>query len=167
MATHVEPLPGDRHRYRLATRRATVELGRRLARALRRGDLVVLTGPLGSGKTFLARALCRALGVSERVTSPTFTLVNELSGAGGLPILHADLYRVETRRDVEDLGLYDRRADALVLCEWGEPWVAELGGEAVSVEFALEERGRVATLSGAPGPLGRVLAELGAPATPC
>jgi tRNA threonylcarbamoyladenosine biosynthesis protein TsaE len=157
-----QALGGEPQRFLLATRRATIHFAHALAPRLGRGDLCVLSGPLGSGKTFLARAICRALGVpaDERVTSPTFTLVNELTGAGGLPILHADLYRIESRRDVEDLGLRDRRADALILCEWGERWEAELGGGALRIALAVDARGRVATLDGAPAPLARALASL-------
>lgn len=126
----------------LPTRRATRQLARALARALEPGDLVVLCGPLGSGKTFLVRALCRALGIDSRtpVTSPTFTLVHEYAG-GRFPVVHSDLYRLETARDAVGLGLVDEREQGrVVLVEWGERFPAALGDDVVSVELTAEPR---------------------------
>jgi len=125
----------------LPTRRATVRLARRLAPLLAAGDLVILSGELGAGKTFLVRALCRALGLSERVrvTSPTFSLVHEHDTAP--PIAHADVYRLETREAVRELGLVHQRDDGrLVLVEWGEPYIDVLGGDALVVALSLDPR---------------------------
>ena len=133
----------------LSTRRATKRLARRLASALRSGDLLILSGPLGSGKTFLVRALCRALGLpaSVPVTSPTFTLVHEHDAA--IPIVHADLYRLSTARDVQQLGLCDMRAEGrLVLVEWGEPFEEVLGGDAVVVTLSMDPRRAVLRATG-------------------
>jgi len=116
---------------RLSDRRATVRLAGRLAPLLAAGDLVVLSGDLGSGKTFFARALCHGLGVGRdvEVTSPTFTLVHEI--AGRLPILHADAYRLKSADELLALGLRDALGEgAIVLIEWGEPYIDALGGEA-------------------------------------
>lgn len=126
----------------LPTRRATTRLGRALARRLQPGDLVVFEGPLGAGKTFMIRALCRGLGwpETERVTSPTFTLVQEYPSATH-PIAHADLYRLAGADDVLALGLDARRRDgAIVLVEWGGDYVGELGGDGVVVRLAREPR---------------------------
>ncbi len=120
----------------LPTRRATVHLGQYLARTLERGSLVILDGPLGAGKTFLVRALCRELGLPSRepVTSPTFTLVQEYSLA--VRLLHADLYRLGHPDEVFELGLEDaRREGAALIVEWGKPYVQELGGDALLVEL--------------------------------
>lgn len=125
----------------LPTRRATRELAQRVANELGPSDLVVLKGPLGSGKTFFARALCRALGVppNRRITSPTFALVHEHQGR--LPIVHADLYRIEDERQLRELGLDAQRDEgALLVVEWGEPYIAALGGDALVVDIAVEPR---------------------------
>ncbi len=113
-----------------------MRLGARLGRALEPGDLVLLAGELGAGKTFLTRALCRALGipVDVRVTSPTFTLVHELRGR--LSLVHADLYRVVADAEVVELGLLERRHQGAVLVvEWGERFARELGGDALLIRL--------------------------------
>lgn len=132
-STNVIPLPD---------KRATRALARRIAPHLAAGHLVVLSGPLGSGKTFFTRALCRALGLPEhlRVPSPTFTLVHE--HATEPPLAHADVYRLKDAREVEQLGLDAQREDGfVVVVEWGEPYIDALGGDALVVSFSLDPRG--------------------------
>jgi tRNA threonylcarbamoyladenosine biosynthesis protein TsaE len=139
----------------LPTRRDSRRLGVAIAAALQPGDLVLLNGPLGSGKTFVVRSLLRALGVRDRVTSPTFTLMNEYRTARG-PVVHADLYRVREQGAIEvaRLGLRERRGEgAVLLVEWGDHVVEALGGEpalVVSLAHAAEsgESARLATIEG-------------------
>jgi len=140
----------------LRTRRDTTRLGIRIAAALRPGDLVLIGGELGAGKTFLARSIARALGVpsSERIASPTFALVLEYE-VRGRPLLHADLYRLiddeaALPREVARLGLRERRAEgAIVLCEWGESAGSLLGAPAeLTVELSIRGAGRVASVEG-------------------
>jgi tRNA threonylcarbamoyladenosine biosynthesis protein TsaE len=129
------PQPNE-ERWWLHRRRDTLGLAKALARQLSAGDLVVLAGELGAGKTFLVRGICRALGLSERirVTSPTFNLVHEFETRP--PLLHVDLYRLEQAVDVRQLGLLARRDEGwALLVEWGEPYVAELGGDALIIVF--------------------------------
>jgi len=86
--------------------------------AAREPVFVALDGPLGAGKTTLVQAACAGLGVSEAVTSPTFTLVNRYRGAAG-PVMHADLYRIERSEELVELGWDDLlRGDAPVFVEW-------------------------------------------------
>jgi tRNA threonylcarbamoyladenosine biosynthesis protein TsaE len=135
----------------LPSRRATIRLAGRLAPLLVPSDLVVLSGDLGAGKTFFARALCRALGVPAEVdvTSPTFTLVHELSGR--LRIVHADAYRLKDESELLTLGIREARGEgALVLVEWGEPYLELLGADGLIVAFdhGSSPDERRATLSG-------------------
>jgi len=104
----------------LADDAATAALGAALARDLRAGDLVLLEGGLGAGKTALARALIRTLLDDPQldVPSPSFALVQPYEGTGHL-VLHADLYRIRDPREVDELGLFDR-PEAIVLVEWPE-----------------------------------------------
>ena len=123
----------------LPTRRCTIQLARRLAPHVRPGDLVVLVGSLGAGKTFFTRALCRALGLPEQVavTSPTFTLVHEFETVP--PVAHADVYRLEEPSAVRELGLDAMRDDGfVVVVEWGEPFIELLGGDALVLELLVQ-----------------------------
>lgn len=116
----------------LPHRRATKTLARALAKAAQPGDLVILSGALGAGKTFFVRALLRALGVPdrERVTSPTFSLVHDY--ATEPPVQHADLYRLAGVDELGPLGLVEaRRRGELLLIEWGAPYAEALGGDAL------------------------------------
>ncbi len=125
----------------LPHRRSTKELAAALARALRPGDLVIFTGELGTGKTFLVRAALRALGwpAHERVTSPTFSLIHDYALRPS--VAHADLYRLADASELEHLGLRDRRASgAACLVEWGGPYAEALGGDALHVELELGPR---------------------------
>jgi len=127
--------------FELPTERATRELAERVAPHVVAGDLVILTGPLGSGKTFFTRALCHALGLPARtrVPSPTFTLVHEHDTQP--PLSHADLYRLRDADDVRRLGLDSQRDDGRVLVvEWGEPYIDVLGGDAFVIELSLSPR---------------------------
>ncbi len=98
----------------------TEDLGRRLAERLGPGAVVAYRGGLGMGKTALTRGLARGLGCGERVTSPTFTIVNEYEG-GRLPLFHFDMYRLEGPEDLFDIGWDDYLARGGVCAvEWSE-----------------------------------------------
>ena len=136
----------------LATRRDTQRLGDRIAKVLAPGDLVLLSGGLGAGKTFLARAIARGMGLGDdaRVTSPTFTLVQEYATPRGA-LVHADLYRlldapVSLEMEVMRLGLRERREEgAIVLVEWGDLAEAALGGDvALRVSLRVPDANRAA-----------------------
>jgi tRNA threonylcarbamoyladenosine biosynthesis protein TsaE len=109
----------ERVELELPSLRATRELGGRIAAALAPGDFVGLEGELGAGKTFLARAICTALGVPEdRIASPTFAIVHPYEG-GRIPLHHADLYRISDLDELYETGFLDLvgRESALVV-EW-------------------------------------------------
>ena len=115
----------------------TVDLGRGLGRALKGGELLVLQGDLGYGKTVFARGVAAALGVlPEEVSSPSFTLVNEYKG-GRIPLYHIDLYRLETpEEEVGALGIEEiLAAGGVVLVEWGEKLPPFLRRGATTIRF--------------------------------
>lgn len=134
---------------------ATRRLGAALGAVVGPGDLIVLEGDLGAGKTFLVRAVARALGVPREipVTSPTFTLVRDLPGR--VPIVHADLYRLSGPEESAELGLDEARdAGAVVFVEWGRDHLEVLGEPTLLVHMRLtgDTRREVAlTASGARG----------------
>nr|WP_275406150.1 tRNA (adenosine(37)-N6)-threonylcarbamoyltransferase complex ATPase subunit type 1 TsaE [Streptomyces coelicoflavus] len=104
------------------------ELGRRLAKLLRAGDLVMLSGELGAGKTTLTRGLGEGLGVRGAVTSPTFVIARVHPSLGdGPPLVHVDAYRLSGGLDeMEDLDLDVSLSDSVIVVEWGEGKVEEL-----------------------------------------
>jgi tRNA threonylcarbamoyladenosine biosynthesis protein TsaE len=133
----------------LADDAATAALGTRLAALLRPGDLVLLEGGLGAGKTSLARAIIRALtgDAALEVPSPSFALVQPYE-ANGRPLLHADLYRLSGPREIDELGLFDRD-DAIVLVEWPEraPELAAAAAMRVSLSVPAHGAGRLAEVT--------------------
>jgi tRNA threonylcarbamoyladenosine biosynthesis protein TsaE len=102
-------------------------LGRKLLKEHPEGIVVLLIGPLGAGKTVLAKGIARALGVTEQIVSPTYTIVSTY-GSGRVPLTHIDLYRIEGSDQAENLGLEDiLRGSGIVLIEWGEKLESTLG----------------------------------------
>jgi tRNA threonylcarbamoyladenosine biosynthesis protein TsaE len=123
----------------------TEALGARIAERLGPGDVVLLSGELGAGKTTLVRGACRALGFSDPVTSPTFTIGQRYQG-GRLPISHLDLYRLQTLEG-EDPALLDDYlgSDGVAFVEWPGAASGHLGRPALEVRLAheSEERRRI------------------------
>lgn len=119
---------------------ATDAFGARIARALRPGDVVALSGGLGAGKTTLARAVIAALGHTREVPSPTFTIVEAYTPpAVRLPLVHADFYRLDRPAEADELGLDDYREGAALIAEWPENaggFATEPGCLAITLEIA-------------------------------
>ena len=121
----------------LADEDETAALGRSLARLLRAGDAVALSGPLGAGKTTLARSVIEELGLAGEVPSPSFALVIAYDPPDvRVPVLHVDLYRLEDASEIEELGLEDARSDAILLIEWAERMGGDLWDD--TLRLALE-----------------------------
>ncbi len=126
----------------------TARLGRWLADCLRPGDTVLLQGPIGSGKSHLARSVIQAwLGRPEEVPSPTFTLV-QTYGEGAAEIWHADLYRLSHPDEVIELGLDDAFGRAICLIEWPERLGSAVPVSALRITFAGDGEGRRVGLTG-------------------
>ena len=123
----------------------TEALGARLAERLRPGDVVLLCGELGTGKTTLVRGACRALGVTDPVTSPTFT-IGQRYGGGRMPVSHLDLYRLQTLEGEDPALLEDYlRPDGVAFVEWPAAGSGRLDRPALEVRLAhvAEERRRI------------------------
>lgn len=125
---------------------ATERFGERLAEIVRPGDVITLSGPLGAGKTSVARGLLAALGLEGEAPSPTFAIVQPYqSPETRMPVMHVDLYRLDEPDELDELGLDDARGDSVLLIEWPERapgrWPDAL---ALSLDFA-PTGGRVLT----------------------
>lgn len=114
----------------------TQDLAAALATTAVPGDLVLLAGEMGAGKTAFAQGFARGLGITDQVTSPTFTIVQEYSG-GRLNMHHLDVYRLETLREVADLGLSEMLdEDAVMLVEWGDAVLPALPDDYLELRIA-------------------------------
>src|SRR5205809_7437198 len=114
MATNISHSPGE-----------TESLGETWGRTARKGLVIALSGDLGAGKTQLVKGLARGLGITARIHSPTFTLVNEYGG-GRLRLFHLDLYRLETRAQILGAGLEEYlQPDGVAVIEWAERWFGD------------------------------------------
>jgi tRNA threonylcarbamoyladenosine biosynthesis protein TsaE len=110
----------------------TVALGKRLGSVLKAGDCVALSGSLAAGKTTFAKGIALALGVTETVTSPTFTIISEYSGT--MPLYHFDVYRLESPEDFINLGADDMLfGNGVCVIEWSERVKDELPERAIFV----------------------------------
>jgi tRNA threonylcarbamoyladenosine biosynthesis protein TsaE len=118
------------------TAEETRTVGRSIAPLLRAGDVVVVAGELGAGKTTFTQGLAAGLGVTDSVVSPTFTLAREYEGR--LRLVHVDLYRLDRAQEVLDLGLEDVADDAVLVVEWGDVAVAYLTPEHLEVRLAAD-----------------------------
>ena len=137
---------------RVATADDMRMIGRRIAGVLRPGDLVVLTGPLGAGKTTLTQGIGAGLGVAGRVVSPTFVIARLHTG-GRTPLVHADAYRIGSIDEIDDLDLDASLAESVTVVEWGEGLVEGLSDDRLEVSIdrtAGDESGeaREVTLTG-------------------
>jgi tRNA threonylcarbamoyladenosine biosynthesis protein TsaE len=112
----------------------TRALGRALAGQLAPGDLLVLVGPLGAGKTALTQGIGAGLGVREPVTSPTFVIARVHRG-GRLPLVHVDAYRLGGVADVDDLDLDASAGESVTVVEWGQGLVEQLADEHLEVRL--------------------------------
>ncbi len=148
-------------RHELPDLTAMRDFGGRIAELLRAGDVIALEGPLGAGKTTLARAIIASLGHEGEVPSPTFTIVEAYDSPPlRMPVVHADFYRLETAAELEEIGLDEYREGAALIAEWPD----RVGGFAhepaclsLRIEIAPEgpDNGRIAIARAGADWLGR------------
>jgi tRNA threonylcarbamoyladenosine biosynthesis protein TsaE len=122
----------------LSSEAETEALGRRIADALRPGDMVALAGGLGAGKTALARSIVRRFLPQEEVPSPTFTLVQTYE-TPAFPIWHVDLYRLKSEAEIRELGLEEALDGGVLLVEWPDRLGSLLPRDRLDVSFELED----------------------------
>lgn len=134
-----------------ANEQETEAIGQALVGRLAPGTVVAFTGDLGAGKTAFVRGMARGLGISQRVTSPTFTIVNEYDGT--TPLFHFDMYRLDSEEDLFDIGWDDYLARGGVCAvEWSERIDSALPPDALTVSIARGENDndRIITVTGGP-----------------
>jgi tRNA threonylcarbamoyladenosine biosynthesis protein TsaE len=140
----------------LSDEAATLAAGARLAAVVRAGDAILLSGPLGAGKTALARGLIGALGFAGEVPSPSYALVIPYAPPDvRLPVAHVDLYRLEDDAVLDELGLDDARVDGVVIVEWPERMGIRRWTDVLGLELAVEGTGRRLTATVPPSWGGR------------
>ena len=154
------PVPGIDEHIVVATAEQMRTLGTRLSRLLTAGDLVVLSGPLGAGKTTLAQGIGAGLGVRGQVTSPTFVIARVHPSLGtGPDLVHADAYRLGSRAEVDDLDLDADLATSVTVVEWGEGLVEDLAPSFLAVGISADGD-MMATTRPAAGMDGDIAADL-------
>ena len=133
--------------YRSSSEAQTEAIGAQLAQKLTPGTVIAFTGDLGAGKTAFTRGLARGLGIPDRVTSPTFTIVNEYEG-GRLPLFHFDMYRLESSDELFDIGWEDYlRRGGICAVEWSEKVSDALTGALrVDIRRGAGEQERIITI---------------------
>lgn len=111
----------------------TIALGEKCGELLAAGDVLVLTGDLGAGKTQFTKGIARGMGITADVTSPTFTIEMVYEG-GAIPLYHFDLYRLNDSSQLDDIGLFDAmESDGPTVIEWGEQFADDIGDERVDI----------------------------------
>jgi tRNA threonylcarbamoyladenosine biosynthesis protein TsaE len=125
---------------RCLTEEETRAVGRRLAATLRPGDVVVLAGGLGVGKTLFTSGIAAGLGVEEQVVSPSFVLVRQYR-SGFLPLIHVDVYRLGSLNEFDDLEVFELGADGAVVIEWGDALEGAIPEDHLRIDFVVEHDG--------------------------
>ncbi|MCF7933666.1 MAG: tRNA (adenosine(37)-N6)-threonylcarbamoyltransferase complex ATPase subunit type 1 TsaE [Spirochaetia bacterium] len=135
-------------RYVSAAEEQTLQIGQEIGTRLKAGAIVSLKGPLGAGKTVIAKGIALALGITEPVTSPTYTLISEYQGR--VPLYHMDLYRIDSIDDFEMIGAEELLyGDGISLIEWSEKIDELLPDDCIRIIITIGERSeRMITVKG-------------------
>jgi len=127
---------------KLDSKKATQQLASKVAKKLVKGSVLALYGQLGTGKTFFTQKLCKILGISEIVSSPSYVLMNEYKAK--LPIFHLDLYRLTSLDEVLELGLEELFESGITIIEWPEVAEEMLPENTIRISFQLQASSRTA-----------------------
>ena len=123
----------------------TIGLGEKIGSFLRPGDIIALQGTLAAGKTTITKGIARALGITEDITSPTFTLISVYEGR--LPLYHMDVYRLEGSADFSDLGAEEMLyGNGICVIEWSEKIMDELPSRTIVIKLSAENEKRTVTI---------------------
>lgn len=123
----------------------TIGLGEKIGSFLRPGDIIALQGTLAAGKTTITKGIARALGITEDITSPTFTLISVYEGR--LPLYHMDVYRLEGSADFSDLGAEEMLyGNGICVIEWSEKIMHELPSRTIVIKLSAENEKRTVTI---------------------
>jgi tRNA threonylcarbamoyladenosine biosynthesis protein TsaE len=125
---------------RCLTEEETRAVGRKLAATLRPGDVIVLAGGLGVGKTLFTSGIAAGLGVEEQLISPSFVLVRQYR-SGFLPLVHVDVYRLGSLNEFDDLEVFELGADGAVVIEWGDALEGVIPEDHLRIDFVVEPDG--------------------------
>lgn len=129
----------------LKTEADTNNLAKSISKNLKLGDVIALYGPLGAGKTFFTKCLCRHLGITENVSSPSYVLMNEYEGK--YSVAHLDLYRLGSPEELLELGLFDLFENRITIIEWAEIATEILPATTKKIRFEFSGSDRIAYLN--------------------
>ena len=119
----------------------TIELGKKIGRLLKKGDIIAMQGTLAAGKTTITKGIAAALGITETITSPTFCLISEYQGT--MPLYHMDVYRLDGTEDFINLGTDDMLyGDGVSIIEWSEKIMEELPSNTIILKITPQEDGK-------------------------
>ena len=119
----------------------TIELGKKIGRLLKKGDIIAMQGTLAAGKTTITKGIAQALGITETITSPTFCLISEYQG--NMPLYHMDVYRLEGTEDFINLGTDDMLyGDGVSIIEWSEKIMDELPSSTIILKITPQDEGK-------------------------
>lgn len=122
------------------TQADTQALAARLAAYVRRGDVIILAGGLGAGKTLFAGGLATGLGIEEPVISPSYVLIRQYD-SGFLPMYHVDVYRLSSLNEMDDLDVFQLAGDGVLVIEWGDAVESMLPEDLLRIEFDVHDDG--------------------------
>ncbi len=119
----------------------TIELGKKIGKLLKKGDIIAMQGTLAAGKTTITKGIAQALGITETITSPTFCLISEYEGT--MPLYHMDVYRLDGTEDFINLGTDDMLyGDGVSIIEWSEKIMEELPSSTIILKITPQEDGK-------------------------